>query len=254
MSVIATPLLQVEHLSVSYASTQVLDDISFHVDRGDYIGITGPNGAGKSTLVKALLDLIPLQSGKIQLFSQPLSAFHDWYKIGYVPQGNFLINPLFPATVYEVVAMGLLALKHVPKWITKQDDAAIQRVMDQLDITNLQKKLVGQLSGGQLQRVFLARALVHTPEILILDEPNTGLDVNMNHKFFELLDKLNKEKQLTILVVTHDIGRIGEHVSKLLYIDRSLVFDGTLQDFCRSVKMRDYFGAASQHIICHQHH
>jgi zinc transport system ATP-binding protein len=122
-----------------------------------------------------------------------------------------------------------------------------------MDIAPLRDKLVGALSGGQQQRVFLSRALVSDPELLILDEPSTALDPKTREQFFELAEKLNKDKGVTLIIITHDTAHIGQYASKLLYLDKRVVFYGGFADFCQSKEMERYFGPFSQHLICHQH-
>jgi zinc transport system ATP-binding protein len=128
------------------------------------------------------------------------------------------------------------------------DDA--MRLMDVLDIKN---KLIGDLSGGQQQRVLVARAIVNEPELLILDEPTTALDPETREKFFHTLQELNQNKKVTIILITHDIGSIGKYASKLLYLDKRIIFYGSFEDFCSSADMESYFGEFAQHLICHRH-
>jgi len=113
--------------------------------------------------------------------------------------------------------------------------------------------MIGELSGGQQQRVFLARAIVHEPELLILDEPTAALDPETRERFFAMIQELNGKKGVTIILVTHDIGNIGKYASKLLYLDKKIIFYGSFNDFCLSDEMMGYFGAYSQHVICHRH-
>jgi zinc transport system ATP-binding protein len=122
-----------------------------------------------------------------------------------------------------------------------------------MDITSIKEKLIGELSGGQQQRVLIAKAMVNGPELLILDEPTTALDPEGREKFFDTLRNLNEKKKLTTIMVTHDIGTIGKYASKLMYIDKKVVFFGGFDNFCASPEMSSYFGEYSQHIICHRH-
>jgi zinc transport system ATP-binding protein len=122
-----------------------------------------------------------------------------------------------------------------------------------MDIGALRDKKIGELSGGQQQRVIIARALINEPELLILDEPTTAVDPETREKFFAVLDDLNRNKNTTVILITHDTGSAGKYASKLLYFDRAVVFYGTFKDFCESPNMARYFGAYSQHLICHRH-
>ena len=247
------PVLSIKNLSFSYDSTEVLSGISFDIAKGDYIALAGPNGAGKTTLVRLILRLENKQQGTIELFGEALEDFNEWDRIGYLPQEVNVFNPLFPATVKEVVGLGLLSHKSFPRKFTKGDDARILKALELMDIGLLKDKLVGELSGGQQQRVFLSRALVSDPELLILDEPSTALDPKTREHFFALAGKLNKDKGVTLIIITHDTADIGQYAGKLLYLDKQVVFYGCFADFCQSKEMEKYFGPFSQHLICHQH-
>ena len=247
-------IISVKKLEVNYGSRTVLFDISFDIEKGDYVIITGQNGSGKTTLIKAMLGLLKPKSGNIYINSLDLNSFKDWHKIGYLPQTKALSNPLFPATVKEIVSLGLLGTKSFPKVISTKDEDKIMNALDLLEITGIRNKLIGELSGGQQQRVFLAHAVVNNPEILILDEPITALDPEIRETFFTTLNKLNKDKGVTILLISHDVGCVGEFANKLLYLNEKLVFYGLFEDFCESKKMTEYFGKVMQHSICCHHY
>jgi zinc transport system ATP-binding protein len=213
----------------------------------------GPNGAGKTTLIKTMLRLMEFDTGSIEILGKDIHSFSDWHKIGYLPQRLSHFNPLFPATVREVVGLGLLSQKGHPKRFRAEDEGKVKQALDGLGIANLAHRLVSELSGGQQQRVLLARALVSGPEILILDEPSTALDPQTKDNFFEIMKALNVTRRITILLITHDIGQVGKYASKLLYLDRRVIFCGSFSDFCLSSDMGSYFGDHAQHLICHQH-
>jgi zinc transport system ATP-binding protein len=246
-------IVATELLTCSYREGKVLEDVSFQVERGDYVGIVGPNGSGKSTLIKALLGLVTISSGSAELFGSPLSHFHDWYKVGYLPQSLHLVNPVFPATVRESVGLGLLSLKRFPKRLNRADNDTISMILDELGISDLEHKLIGELSGGQLQRVLLARALVNNPELLVLDEPTAALDPETRGRFYAMIADINRTRGVTVLLVTHDSGAIGEHASKMLYLDKKVLFYGSFDQFCCSPEMSSLFGEHSQHLMCHRH-
>jgi zinc transport system ATP-binding protein len=160
---------------------------------------------------------------------------------------------LFPATVKEVVGLGLLSRKKFPKRFTSADEDKIAQTLELMGIAGLGGELVGELSGGQQQRVFLARALAPDPELLILDEPSTALDPVSRQGFYDIIKKLNQEKGITSILITHDTAQIGRYANKLLYLDKKVIFYGKFGDFCQSPEMTSYFGSFSQHLICHQH-
>ena len=246
-------VLNIEGLCVKYDAAAVLKNISFRVTAGDYLGIVGPNGSGKSTLIKAILGLVTAGEGDIALFGAPLAHFREWRRIGYLPQRLKFFNPDFPATVEEIVGLGLLAGKRLPRKLTREDGESVRRTLEFMGITDIRKRIIGELSGGQQQRVLLARAVVGGPELLILDEPTTALDPETREKFYTLLQKLNREHGTTVILVTHDTWSIGKYATRFLYVDKEVIFNGTLDDFCRSEEMTEMFGVHAQHIICHRH-
>ena len=247
------PILSVKNMSFSYDAAEVLRDVSFEVQKGDYIGLAGPNGAGKTTLIKAILGLTGAYTGAAELFGRDMRDFDAWDRVGYLPQRVNVFNPLFPATVKEVVGLGLLSKKKFPKQFTKEDGVKILETLELMGIADLGDKLVGELSGGQQQRVFLARALAPDPELLIMDEPSTALDPVSREGFYDVIKKLNGERGITSILITHDTAQIGRYANKLLYLDKKIIFYGPFADFCHSPEMTGYFGTFSQHLICHQH-
>lgn len=246
-------LIKVEQLTCRHGAVEALSEISFSVSGGDYLGIVGPNGSGKSTLVRALLGLMPTYRGRISLFGQPRDRFSGWERLGYLPQNLGPLNPAFPATVFEVVQLGLLAGKMPPKRLCRHDRKQVQDMLELLDVDHLQQRMIGELSGGQQQRVMLARALVNNPELLIMDEPTAALDPDIRDRFYELVARMNKDKGATVLLVTHDTGTIGQYASRMLYLDKKVLFFGSFDEFCHSPEMSAFFGEHSQHLICHRH-
>lgn len=237
-------LLRVKNLNVKYHNSFVLKNISFSVISGDYIAIVGPNGAGKTTLIKTLLGLISKDSGEIEFETK---------KIGYLPQVFFLNDPKFPANVEEIIESGLFSSKRKLNLFSKIDSKKVDYIIKELEIENLKKKVIGKLSGGELQKVLLARALISEPEILFLDEPTTALDPVSRENFYKKLNHLNTNKNITILLISHDIGSVGKYAKKILYLDRELIFFGTFKEFCESNDMTKYFGDISKHFFCHRH-
>ncbi|MGB4599169.1 MAG: metal ABC transporter ATP-binding protein [Trichlorobacter sp.] len=246
-------LIRVEQLSCRHGAVEALSDVCFSVNRGDYLGIVGPNGSGKSTLVRALLGLMPIAQGSISLFGQSRERFSKWGQLGYLPQNLGPLNPSFPATVEEVVRLGLLAVKKLPRRFSRQDRQQVQFILEQLGIERLHRRMIGELSGGQQQRVMLARALVNRPQLLVMDEPTAALDPEMRERFYALVAQMNREHGVTVLLVTHDTGTIGLYASQMLYLDKKVLFWGSFEQFCHSPEMAAFFGEYSQHLICHRH-
>lgn len=246
-------LIKVEQLTCRHGAVEALSEVCFSMSGGDYLGIVGPNGSGKSTLVRALLGLMPVHQGRISLFGQPRDRFSEWERLGYLPQNLGPLNPAFPATVFEVVQLGLLAGKTPPRRLCRHDRKQVQDMLELLDVGHLQQRMIGELSGGQQQRVMLARALVNSPELLIMDEPTAALDPDIRDRFYELVARMNKDKGTTVLLVTHDTGTIGQYASRMLYLDKKVLFFGSFDEFCHSPEMSAFFGEHSQHLICHRH-
>jgi len=246
-------LVSVRGLFHQYQGAESLHDVSFAVEAGAYVGIVGPNGSGKSTLIRCILGLIRPDRGEVVLFGTGLKDFSQWQRIGYLPQGFQHFNPHFPATVAEVVGLGLLAAKQAPRRFSREDAQAVDRALELMGIFRIRDQLIGELSGGLRQRVLLARALVNEPELLVLDEPTTALDPETRESFYQTIRDLNRLKGITVILITHDSGTIGRYASRLLYLDKRVVFYGSFDDFCGSPEMADYFGIHSQHLICHRH-
>ncbi|WP_022793636.1 metal ABC transporter ATP-binding protein [Marinococcus halotolerans] len=244
-------LLEVNHLSFRYESELVLDDINMNINQGDFVGLVGPNGSGKSTLVRVLLGLHKHYQGEVRWFGTPVRQFHQWPKIGYVSQKANRFNAGFPVTVYEVVAMGLYGKKGLLRFLNRKDKQRIHEALEQVDMLGYKKKNMGRLSGGQQQRVFIARALVSDPEVLILDEPTVGVDAASAQAFYERLSHWNREKGITLILVTHDVGAMTKYVTKVACLNQQLHFHGTTREFEES----DLAGAYGHdvHIIHHEH-
>ena len=182
--------VEITNLTVKYPDVKALDDVSFVVKEGDFLGIIGPNGAGKSTLFDSMLGLNTKYTGTIKFFDQDIKKSKKYHQeIGYVPQKP-VFEKNFPATVSDVVRMGLR---------NESDENKIDEILQQLWIHELRKKRIGELSGGQLQRVFIAKALVNNPKILILDEPVTGIDQQSIELFYSILRELNSKQKITII-------------------------------------------------------
>ena len=235
-------IIRVDNLTFCYNGTEVISDISLDVKKGDYLGIAGSNGSGKSTLVKNILGILQPLKGTISLFGQPLTSFHQWHRIGYLPQRINALNYHFPSTVAEIVQLG----------IKKINQTALKNTLDLMGIAHLSSNLIGELSYGEQQRVMLSRALIRKPDLLIFDEPTTALDPETRDVFYYLTDEMNRNGT-TVVLITHDMGIIGKYARNLLYLDKKVIFWGTFGDFCASPDMTGFFGLDSQHMICHQH-
>ncbi|AIQ64786.1 ABC transporter [Paenibacillus stellifer] len=204
-------MIEIKNLSFSYGEQKVISDLNFTVRERDFVGVIGSNGAGKSTLLKMIVGLLTPSEGDIKLFGESVRKFRDWERIGYVPQKN-AFNPLFPATVREVVLSGLYNNKNVFRRLSRQQQRKCDDALEVMRIQNIQDRRVGMLSGGQQQRVFLARALINHPDLLILDEPTVGIDVETQAAFFELITHMHAHHHMTFLMVSHDIDMIRNYL------------------------------------------
>lgn len=243
-------IIEAKNLSFSYTRVWVLEDVSFVIKEGDYVGLIGPNGGGKTTLLKLLLGL-EKGKGEVSLFGTKLADFRDWHKVGYLAQKSPVAQRRFPISAREVVLMGLpFGTGSRP---TKEQLHQADKAMQKTRTNDLADVIFHDLSIGQQQRVLLARALVSQPRLLILDEPSTALDAQSREMFFNLLGKLNEKHRVTILLITHDTGEVGKYISKFLFIDKNMVFYGTKEEFCRSEKVAEKLGSFAQHTIDHLH-
>jgi len=247
------PIFAVKNLSLRIGDQTVLQNISFEIYNGEYIAIIGPNGGGKTTLIKVLLGLQKPSSGEIFIYGKPIEEFKEWYKIGYVPQRASHVDANFPATVEDIVNMGRTAKRGIFSRMSAGDKQHVYDAMQKMDILDLKEKMVGTLSGGQRQRVMIARALASSPEVLILDEPNTGVDVKSQKRFYKLLARLNKEDGLTILFITHDIGVIADDIGRLFTINQKATICNDPKKMLSCDDMSELYGIEAHLLHNHRH-
>ncbi|QJA05707.1 metal ABC transporter ATP-binding protein [Thermosulfurimonas marina] len=244
-----TPVVEAEKVSFAYDGEPVLEEVTLKLFLGDFCALIGPNGSGKSTLLKILVGLLRPQEGRVRLFGKDLEEFREWHRVGYVPQKvTALVDRVLPLTVAEAVALGLVARRGLS---AKERRLRVARALERVGLSGMEGRLLRELSGGQQQRVFLARALVGEPELLLLDEPTTGVDFASQERFYELLGNLNREG-ITILIVTHDIGVVDRHVKQVACLNRRLVFHGDHLEFCRHPEVCGFTGAG-HHLVGHRH-
>ncbi|KRT56250.1 metal ABC transporter ATP-binding protein [endosymbiont of Ridgeia piscesae] len=214
----SSPVIQLDDVSFSYGETLALQQVNLSVEAGDFLGIVGPNAGGKSTLLKLILGLLEPQAGRVLVLGKRPPRSNR--AIGYVPQYPRFARD-FPISVEQTVLMGCLSSRPGLGGYRRTDHQAAQLALAEVEAAGLAKRRIGTLSGGQLQRVLLARALVCEPQILILDEPTANVDLRLESDIFDLLRQLNQ--RMTILVVSHDIAFISSYVSRVACLNRSLV-------------------------------
>jgi len=247
------PIFDVKNMSFEVKGQVVLSNISLEIFNGQYIAIIGPNGGGKTTLVRMLLGLEKPSSGSIKLYGKKIKNFKQWHKIGYVPQRASLVDENFPATVQDIVNMGRTSKRSIFSKHTQEDKHAVEDAMIKMDVLDLKEKMVGTLSGGQRQRVMIARALASYPEILILDEPNTGVDMVSQKRFYALLAKLNKEDNITILFITHDIGVIADDIGRLFTINQKATICNDPKETLSCEDVSTLYGVEAHLLHNHKH-
>ena len=263
-----TSVLEVEDLSIGYNNHLAVDKISFDVQEGDLLGIVGPNGAGKTTLFRAILGL-QQYSGKIKLFGFEGSKYRSLLPlIGYVPQ-KVAFEPNFPATVYDIVSMGMVSEKklfkgakliqqcgccwnRIYKKIGNNDDK-ITEALKTVGLESLRNRRIGELSGGELQRVFIAKSLVKDPLLLILDEPVTSVDVESQNKFYNVIKKINEENNITIVWSSHDLDAISKYANRVACMNKKLFFHGEKEKFFSDKELLKTYTESSMQMHMHHH-
>ena len=246
------PVLEVSNLHVSRSNSVVIEDANFTIHQGDYVGIVGPNGGGKTTLLLALLNIIPRNKGTIRLFGKNIESFTSWEKVAYVPQHAVNFDPHFPLTVRELVALGRVNRSNLGRTLKRKDWESVDEALKFMGIFDIADRRIGQLSGGQNQRVFVAKALVRKPEIILLDEPVVGVDARTHERFYKKLSDLNIKKGITILLVTHDLTAVFCRMSKVLCMNQWVNVAEITEDFEPEEVLRKAYGEHF-HFVFHKH-
>jgi ABC-type Mn2+/Zn2+ transport system ATPase subunit len=240
---LTAPVIVFDHASFAYNGRPALDALTFSVMPGEFLGIIGPNGSGKTTLLKALLGLMAPTTGRATIFDCTCHTLHCHHRarIGYLPQRS-RIDPHFPITVFETVLMGrygAIGLFHRP---TAADRELAVAALKDVGLLELKDRPLGELSGGQQQRVLIARALAQQPQVLLLDEPTTGVDASSQTALLSLVRRLHRERRLTILFVTHDINVVSPVVDRLVLLNGRLVAIGTPADVLNQKTLAAVYG------------
>ena len=237
-------LVSVQSVSYKYNSESVLENVSFNVEEGDFLGIIGPNGAGKTTLFHCMLGLRNSYSGRIIILNQDIKKNKKIFKkIGYIPQKKS-IDQKFPLTVQELVSLSLT--RETPKNV-------VFEILKQVGLYNMKNKTIGQLSGGQQQRVLIAKALVNNPTILMLDEPTNELDQKSQHDFYFLLKELNEKNKITIIWTSHDMDAVNKYANKVSCINKRMFFHGDKSEFFSNEDHLRNYSESTMQIHMHEH-
>src|SRR5699024_3973508 len=224
-------VIKLDHISHSYGDKPVLQDVNLEIIQGTFMDIVVNNGGRKTTLIKIILGLIEPTAGNVYLLDQPISKFHDWNRIGFVSRKANTFNKGFPATVFEVVSMGLTAKIGYFHFMKKKDKQRVYEAISLVGMENEAHSNIGNLSGGQQQRIFIARALVSETEILLLDLITFCINYqNINH-FYELLHRLNKEEDITLLLVSHDTGVLTKYTTNVVCLNKTIHFHENSEEY-----------------------
>jgi zinc transport system ATP-binding protein len=215
-------ILEIRNLNVVRGNELVIQDGNLKITRGDYVGVVGPNGGGKTTLLQTIFNFIPKESGEILLFGKPIEQFNEWSRVAYTPQNAIHFDEQFPLTVRELVSLGRVRRSNIFRRLNKEDWKKVDDAMDAMNISHLSDRRVGQLSGGQKQRAFVAKSLALDPELLILDEPTTGLDAGSQESFYKTLSNVQSKQNTTILVVSHDLSAVFCRMTKIVCVNRHI--------------------------------
>lgn len=211
-------ILEIKDLSVGYEDNPyVLKNVNLDVFRNDFLGIIGPNGGGKTTLLKTILGLVKPTHGHISFFSNNVKT--DKINIGYLPQIN-QIDKKFPISVHDVILSGLTIKRHILSPYTKEQKEKVKKIAHQMGLDKLIGRPIGALSGGQLQRTLLGRAIIDDPDLLVLDEPNSYVDKRFESDFYKILEEINRET--AIILVSHDVGTVVSMVKNIACVNEGL--------------------------------
>ncbi len=236
------PIIEVADVTFAYKTHPVINDVSFTINAGDYVGLVGPNGGGKSTLVKLILGLLKPQRGTILLFGQTRPDMKTRARIGYVPQHVVQASGAFPTTVFEVVLSGRTPLRGIGRFLTAEDRKAAADALQSVDLLEKKNDDLSTLSGGQRQRVFIARALAANPDMLILDEPVTGVDSLSRDRFYAVLRDANKKHNMTIILVSHDLDVVAQEAKIVLCVNQTLTCHGAPADLKTLQHLKEMYG------------
>ena len=215
-------VVKIEDLWAYYDGEPVLEGVNLSIGQYDFLGVIGPNGGGKTTLLKIILGLLKPRYGMVSVLGKPPEKSRN--SIGYVPQSN-LFDREFPINVWDVVLMGCYGNTSLFRRYRKEDNEAAQKALETVGALALKNRQIGKLSGGEQQRVFIARALVAKPKLLLLDEPTASVDSAMQTEFYELLERL--KEQMAIVLVSHDISAVSIYVNKIACLNRQLFYHGS---------------------------
>ena len=246
--------LRVEHLCVKVNGRHLLENISFSVEEGRIVAILGPNGAGKTTLIKAILGLTYYETGSVSLFGRLFKHNNSQSRVGYVPQ-KLEFDRTFPLTVSELLSFTIPPFYTIPLPGKQRHKPDIGSLLEVVGARDLMDRRIGSLSGGELQRVMMAKAIVNDPRILFLDEPASGVDIEGQERFHDLVKRLNRERGLTVILISHDLNIVYRFADDVLCLNRRLVCTGKPEETLTDDVIKSVYGEMMGAYIhsCHDH-
>jgi len=244
-----SPAIVFKNATVTYGDFVALEHINLSIKKGEMVSVVGPNGGGKTTLLHAVLGFVTPASGSIQVLGQSPQQVQPTGRIGYLPQAN-AVNRHFPVSAWDVIAMARHSSQPFGQRLNTEDKLKINAALQTVGMSDHRRHHFGSLSGGQRQRVLIARALAGEPELLILDEPSTGLDAVAQDSFYQLLQKIRNQRGITILLVSHDIGTVSGFVDQIACLNRQLHYHGKANDCLTAEIVKKTFGD-HMHVLVH---
>jgi zinc transport system ATP-binding protein len=249
---LSPPVIEVEALNVKRSGSTIIEDASFQIERGDYVGIVGPNGGGKTTLLEAVLGILPAESGSIRLLGEPIAEFKQWDKLAWCSQQSISFDENFPLSVRELVSLGRVTRGNLGRRLSREDWSRVDETLRFMGISDISGSRIGRLSGGQKQRVFVAKSIVRNPEVLILDEPVAGVDASAQERFYMKLSDLNSRFGTTILIVSHDLASVFCRMNRVMCVNRRVYTSMINPDIDPNDVLRKAYGEHF-HFVFHEH-
>ncbi len=244
------PAVRMENVTFGYGDQPAVENVSLTIERGEFLGLVGPNGSGKTTLLLLMLGVLSPDEGRVELFGDPVDEFADGERIGYVSQKSTDAGSTMPVTVREVVTMGRFA--HAGhRRLSDRDHEAVDEALETVGIRDLESRRINELSGGQTQRAYIARALASEADLLAMDEPTVGVDARSREQFYGLLGDLN-DRGITIILIEHDLGVVTDRADRIACINRTLYHHGSASSFAESDALEAAYGPNSE-IVHHDH-
>ncbi|HDZ84214.1 MAG TPA: metal ABC transporter ATP-binding protein [Nitrospirae bacterium] len=245
--------ITVEGLCVKANNRHLVENISFSIEEGSIVAIIGPNGAGKTTLIRAVLGLIPYETGSVLMFGKPFKHNNSHVRVGYVPQ-KIEFDRTFPLTVLELLRFTVPPFYSLP-FRDRSGEEHINSLLKTVGMQDLINRSIGSLSGGELQRVMIAKAIVNDPHILFLDEPASGVDIEGQERFYDLVRRLNKENGLTVILISHDLNIVYRFADNVLCMNRRLICTGKPAEALTDEVIKSVYGEMMGGYIhsCHEH-